>query len=93
MTLNLAEHIAHFQRRVLQDALTETLAAYWLRRAQAFEHAAPRLDEFHGKAAPDELNQQWLDCKATAQACRNHAQLIEDGLLQDGLAAEVEEAF
>lgn len=32
----LDQHLAHFQWRVLQDALAEATAAYWLRRAAAF---------------------------------------------------------
>ena len=66
----------HLAARVLQDALTEATAGYWERRAQTFEDAAPRLGEYHGAATRDELNQRWLDCMATAQACRAHAQLI-----------------
>lgn len=31
------QHVAHFQWRVLVDALQEATAAYWERRAQAFE--------------------------------------------------------
>jgi hypothetical protein len=70
--------IDHFRARILQDALTEATAGYWERRAQQFEDAAPRLGEFHGNATRDELNQRWLDCMATAQACRSHAQLIRN---------------
>lgn len=68
----------HLAARVLQDALSEATATYWLRRAQQFEDAAPRLDEYHGGATRDELNQRWIDCMATAEACRNHAQLIRE---------------
>lgn len=32
----LDQHLAHFQWRVLQDALTEATSAYWLRRADTF---------------------------------------------------------
>ena len=33
----LADEVEHFRRRVLQDALNEACAAYWIRRAEDFE--------------------------------------------------------
>ena len=36
MTLDLAAHVENFTRRVMQDALAEATAAYWLRRADTF---------------------------------------------------------
>ena len=30
-------YVAHFQARVVQDALTEATSAYWIRRARQFE--------------------------------------------------------
>jgi hypothetical protein len=68
--------IDHFRARVLQDALTEATAEYWLHRADQFEDAAPRLGEFHGDATREELNEAWTRCHATAAACRAHADLI-----------------
>ena len=49
--------IDHFRARILQDALTEATAQYWIHRAHQFQQAAPRLDEYHGQATRDELNQ------------------------------------
>jgi hypothetical protein len=66
----------HLAARVLQDALTEATNAYWEHRAQQFEDAAPRLDEYHGDATRDDLNEAWTRCHATAAACRRHADLI-----------------
>jgi hypothetical protein len=37
MTATTVDHIDHFQRRVIQDALLDGTAAYWRRRADAFE--------------------------------------------------------
>jgi hypothetical protein len=68
--------IDHFRARILQDALTEATAQYWLQRAEQFEDAAPRLDEYRGNATRDELNEAWTRCYATAAACRRHADLI-----------------
>jgi hypothetical protein len=66
----------HFRARIIQDALTEATAQYWIHRAHQFQQAAPRLDEFHGTATRDELNEAWTRCHATAAACRAHADLI-----------------
>jgi hypothetical protein len=68
--------IDHFRGRILQDALTEATAQYWIHRAHQFQQAAPRVDEYRGQATRDELNQRWLECMATSQACLNHAELI-----------------
>jgi hypothetical protein len=68
----------HLAARVLQDALTEATADYWLQRADQFEAAAPRLGEYHGTATRGELNEAWTRCHATAAACRAHAQLLTD---------------
>lgn len=37
LPFDLAEHVQHFQARVLQDALIEATGAYWLRRAATFD--------------------------------------------------------
>ncbi len=68
--------IDHFRARILQDALTEATAQYWLRRAEQFEEAAPRLDEYRGTATRDELNDAWMRCHEAALACRNHARFL-----------------
>jgi hypothetical protein len=70
--------IDHFRARILQDALTEATAQYWVHRAHQFQQAAPRLGEYHGNATRDELNEAWTRCHATALACRTHAQLLTD---------------
>jgi hypothetical protein len=84
----------HLAARVLQDALTEATAEYWLQRAERFEAAAPRLDEYHGTATRDELNEAWTRCHATALACRNRAQLLRDERseeISDEVASVLEE--
>ncbi len=46
MTLDLAAHVENFTRRVMQDALAEATANYWIRRAETFEAVGnPRCDE------------------------------------------------
>lgn len=43
---NLIEYVAHFQHRVIQDALAEATALYWERRAQDFDAVGtPECDE------------------------------------------------
>jgi hypothetical protein len=69
----------HLAARVLQDALTEATAEYWLHRADQFEAAAPKLGEYHGHATQEELNEAWTRCRATAAVCRRHAELIMQG--------------
>jgi hypothetical protein len=69
----------HFRARILQDALSEATAQYWLRRAQQFEDAAPREGDYHGNASREELLDAWERCKATELACRGQAQLIMEG--------------
>jgi hypothetical protein len=68
--------VDHFRARMLQDALTEATAQYWVHRAYQFQQAAPRLGEFHGNATRNQLNEAWTRCHATTQACLQHADLI-----------------
>jgi hypothetical protein len=68
--------IDHFRARVLQDALTEATAQYWVHRAHQFQQAAPRLGEYHGQATREQLRERWIECMATMQACLSHADLI-----------------
>ena len=67
-----------FTRRVIVDALNEATAAYWAHRADVLEAAAPRPDEFHGKATREELSAAWRRCHADADMCRRHAALLRD---------------
>lgn len=40
------EYVEHFRHRVLQDALAEATAAYWMRRAEQFSRVgSPQCDE------------------------------------------------
>jgi hypothetical protein len=71
--------IDHFRARILQDALTEATAAYWLRRAEQFEAAAPQPTDYNGHATEEELAKAWVQCKTAAITCRRHAELISQG--------------
>jgi hypothetical protein len=80
--------LENFQRRLLQDCLTEALAMTWLARSQAFRDAAPRPSDFHGAATQQELRDAGNRCKATARACHRHARLLFDGMPEE-ISAEV----
>lgn len=76
MTAELVEHIDHFQRRVVQDAVNEATAVYWQRRADMFEWARPRPGDRlgrDGRAGAAEIDRR---CKAAADACRARAAVL-----------------
>jgi hypothetical protein len=62
----------------LQDALTAADVQYWLRRAEAFEDAAPRAGDYCGQASREELRAAYQRCMDTARTCRAHAQLLRE---------------
>ena len=73
MTAAIVEVLDHFQRRVIQDALLDGSAAYWRRRAEAFEWARPRPGDFTGRASQAELAEIDRRCVTAAEACRKRA--------------------
>lgn len=77
-----SDNVAHFQLRVLQDAYQHGLAAHWRRRAAHFEWAAPRADDYLGRATTQDRLEQALRCKATANACHARAALATTGRLE-----------
>lgn len=87
----ILEHVEHFQRRVLLDALLEAWGPYWERRAEAFEAARPRPEDYHGRATPAELRAQWQRLTEIAAACRARAQLSPLELVTEDLDNVLEE--
>jgi hypothetical protein len=77
----LIDYAEHFRRRVVQDAFAEATAVYWLRRAEQFDHALPRPDDYIGQATAVEIEAQHARLAALAVACRHRAamSLIEGG--------------
>lgn len=73
------DHLAHFGARVLQDALSEAEARYWLRRAATFETARPRPDDFTGDATPEQLRTRDARLVAVVRACHARAALLRMG--------------
>lgn len=71
---DLTAYIEHFRKRVVQDALTEATADYWIKRAETFEAARHRPGvDFPGDASLDQLRERWHQLTATAEACRRRA--------------------
>lgn len=71
----LVDHVDHFQRRVLNEALLDASATYWRRRAAMFEWARPRPTDYPGRATPAERRERDARLAALAQACRNRAEV------------------
>lgn len=68
--------VENLRRRVLQDALSEGLAATFDRRAALFEWARPRPTDFRGSATPTDLVARDARLRADAERCRRHAELL-----------------
>jgi hypothetical protein len=73
------------RRRAIQQSILEAESWFWAWRAEQFHAAAPRPDEYFGQATSAELGEAFNRCRATAQACLNHAQLLAE------LAEEVDD--
>ncbi len=69
----LADYVEHFRGRVVQDAFAEATAAYWTRRAEAFDAAMPRAGDYTGAATVEQLEERRLRLAGAATACRCRA--------------------
>ena len=67
------DYLEHFQKRVVQDAFAEAESLYWTNRANSFEQAMPRPDDFAGHATAAEIEDRRLHLVATVLACRQRA--------------------
>lgn len=85
------DHLEHFQRRVIQDAMLDGWRATWERRARAFEAARPRLGDFVGGLDIEARRAKYRELTAIAKACRAKAQVAPLDLCAD-LDAVLEEA-
>lgn len=77
----LADYVENFRRRVLQDALSSASAEQWRRRAERFDAAIPRRDDYMGRATPAEIEAQRMRLAEVTLACRRHAELMLGGRL------------
>jgi hypothetical protein len=81
----LGDHLQHFQRRFLQEALAAALPSYWAMRAEQFHAAAPRPGDYHGNATKEELDAACRRCMNLAELCRLHGELLAEALPQQYL--------
>lgn len=68
-----AEQVMH---RVLGDMVQAASANQFERRAEVFEWARPRPEDFHGRATPEELAERDRRLMETAAQCRAHALVL-----------------
>lgn len=64
---------------VVVDVFRMASRDYWMRRAEEFEAAKPRVGDFHGQATREELSAAWQRCHRIAEACRQRALMAERG--------------
>lgn len=71
------------RQRAVQDSLSTVHAWQLRRRADLFDAARPRPDDFTGAATPDEIAKLDERMVGAARALRQKALLLERGLLDD----------
>lgn len=87
----LADHVDHFQHRVLQDALTEATAVYWRRRADQWRQALPRPGDYLGtESTPTSRATRRRRIEAIIAACEAKALVIERYGLGTDIDAEID---
>jgi hypothetical protein len=88
------EVLTHLQRRCLQDAINDALAATHARRAAAFLAARPDPSrDFMGQVTPEQARAKWHELTAIAEACRARAVVARTHTGVDAdVAAALEEA-
>lgn len=84
--------IEHFRARVLMDCLLQATSEYWLRRAEDFEAALPRVGDYPGRATPEERAQCMARNAQLAINCRRHATLLAEQTRVE-IASEVHAAL
>lgn len=71
--------VEHFRARVLQDALNEGSAIYWLRRARDLAKGLHRPGDFPGGRTPEELALHNQFIYMALENVRQHVSLLRDG--------------
>ncbi|HSX67224.1 hypothetical protein [Nocardioides sp.] len=82
----------HFAYRVIQDAWDDASAAGWIHRAELYEWARPRPEDFvPAHVTPEERQERWNRLTELANACRARAALAwhSEAELRDALEDEV----
>lgn len=80
---DVVDHVEHFQRRVIQDAMLDGWAATWERAAARFEAARPRLGDFAGQCDLEQRRAKWRELTEIAAACRARAEVAPLDLVVD----------
>lgn len=70
--------VARMRLESAVDAARRAEPATWRRLSYLWDWAAPRLDDYTGKATPDEISERALRCRGKAAACRLHATLLAE---------------
>jgi hypothetical protein len=69
-----------FAQRLLLDCFTEALAETWVRRAEAFHQAKPRLNDFQGRQTTrHDFFAAGNRCQEATDTCLRHAELLAEG--------------
>lgn len=74
--------------RFIEECIKEALPRQWEKRAQVFEWARPRPDDFNGQASEFEIAKRDKDLAATAAACRLHAAVMRGESVLDPFNAD-----
>ncbi len=90
-TVERIDYAELLRRRAVQQAILDVQAWQWRRRADAFEHARPRIGDFTGRASAQQLAAADARCAATARACRAYADAIEDGWVTPDLHIDIDD--
>ncbi|MFY0406911.1 hypothetical protein [Solicola sp. PLA-1-18] len=69
------EHYDRIATDNLRQALAEATAFYWQKRADRFEAARPRPDDYVGHASPEQIAETDARIRAKADNCRAHADI------------------
>lgn len=72
----VADELTRFGVRLIEDAIATAAPWFWLRRADQFEDARPRPGDFVGLATDEDLAERDARLAGTAEACRQHADLL-----------------
>ena len=65
----------HIRYRWLCEAVSQSTADQWRRRAETFRAARPQPGEFHGQQTPEQIRAKWRELTALAEVCEHKATL------------------
>jgi hypothetical protein len=72
-----ADRAARLAADLITECIEVGLAAQWRKRAEMFEWARPRPEDFLGRARRASVEETDRRLRELAQACRNRAEVIE----------------